>query len=560
MQKVIKSHLQRLLILLVFIAIGSNYSLAQTLVNAEYFFNTDPGVGNATSLSIPGNEEVDTELTISTDGLTQGMHTLFVRVQNSEGEWGIPMKKLIYINEHGDELTNIVGFEYFFNVDPGLGEGEAIVVDPANEINFLSTINTSGLPRGMHTLFVRSQNNVGQWGIPMKKLIYIDAIDSAATLVTEAEYFFNVDPGIGLATNLEFNDSTSVNVPVTINIEGLSTGIHTLYVRVKNNVGQWGIPMKKLVYIDEEDPNKVGNIVAGEYFLNTDPGFAEATAFTFDPGTEIETTFTVSGSNLPIGDQFLFVRVQDEFGRWSLYHSFAFNSVEVPFLSFIGDLDTLSVTTGNDEIPIFQDLSITASEGIDIDSALVSFKSGFIVDEDSLILSSATGFSIENEQEYIHVRGNGTVSEYLELFAELSYKNVSLVPTDTLKSIEFNVYSSGVATNKIVRYLEVNIDSMATSNEEMFNEDIPTSFSLEQNYPNPFNPSTTIQFGLPEAAIVRLEVFNVLGQRVKELVTEQLSAGFHAVPFNATDLSSGIYIYRIQAGTFVETKKMTLIK
>ncbi len=92
-------------------------------------------------------------------------------------------------------------------------------------------------------------------------------------------------------------------------------------------------------------------------------------------------------------------------------------------------------------------------------------------------------------------------------------------------------------------------------------EEIPESFTLNQNYPNPFNPSSTIRFGLPEASQVRMEVFNILGQKVATLINgDRMNAGWHRVQFNAGSLSSGVYIYRIQAGNFVQTKRMMLIK
>jgi len=88
----------------------------------------------------------------------------------------------------------------------------------------------------------------------------------------------------------------------------------------------------------------------------------------------------------------------------------------------------------------------------------------------------------------------------------------------------------------------------------------PVSFELHQNYPNPFNPSTVIEFELPANSEVRLEVYNMLGQRIATLVNEQKSAGRHQVSFDASALSSGIYIYRISAEDFQQTRKMMLMK
>lgn len=85
-------------------------------------------------------------------------------------------------------------------------------------------------------------------------------------------------------------------------------------------------------------------------------------------------------------------------------------------------------------------------------------------------------------------------------------------------------------------------------------------YSLNQNYPNPFNPSTTLSFTLPEAGIVNLTVYDLLGQKVATLIDDNMSAGYHSAVFNANNLPSGIYIYRLVSENFSETKKMQLLK
>jgi hypothetical protein len=91
-------------------------------------------------------------------------------------------------------------------------------------------------------------------------------------------------------------------------------------------------------------------------------------------------------------------------------------------------------------------------------------------------------------------------------------------------------------------------------------QEIILDYSLEQNYPNPFNPTTKIKYQIPELSFATVKVYDVLGTEVATLINEELPAGSYEVEFNSTTLPSGIYFYRLQAGSFVETKKMVLMK
>ena len=106
--------------------------------------------------------------------------------------------------------------------------------------------------------------------------------------------------------------------------------------------------------------------------------------------------------------------------------------------------------------------------------------------------------------------------------------------------------------------LEVFSGDVSTSTES--DGDIPQTVELLQNYPNPFNPVTQIRYSLPQASNVSLEVYNVMGQRVATLYNGQQHAGQHTVSFDAVNLASGVYVYRLTAGSFVESRKMMLVK
>jgi hypothetical protein len=134
-------------------------------------------------------------------------------------------------------------------------------------------------------------------------------------------------------------------------------------------------------------------------------------------------------------------------------------------------------------------------------------------------------------------------------------------------SIESREYSyvAHAASHDKWRLCQIDMDGMKSYSEVTLTTDInPTirasSFALEQNYPNPFNPTTTIRYGLPARSHVKLTVFNTLGQQVSTLIQLEQDAGYHEVEFDGTGLPSGLYFYRVQAGDFVETRRLVLLR
>jgi hypothetical protein len=88
----------------------------------------------------------------------------------------------------------------------------------------------------------------------------------------------------------------------------------------------------------------------------------------------------------------------------------------------------------------------------------------------------------------------------------------------------------------------------------------PDAFRLEQNYPNPFNPTTTISFDIPFQTYVSIKVYNLIGREVAALVSENMAAGSYSKTWNAASIPSGVYFYRLQTGSFTDTRKLVLLK
>lgn len=129
----------------------------------------------------------------------------------------------------------------------------------------------------------------------------------------------------------------------------------------------------------------------------------------------------------------------------------------------------------------------------------------------------------------------------------------------SIRSVFFPTESIGWAVGGCATILKTTTGGVTFVEDEQ-TETFPGTYYLSQNYPNPFNPFTVIRFFIPMASQVRISIYNILGEEIMKLVDEQKPAGTYEVEFNGKGLTSGVYFYKLSSGSFVNTKKMLLLK
>jgi hypothetical protein len=309
----------------VLLAVGAN---AQDL-QGEYFFDSDPGVGNGIPITVPAGPSPTVNGSLDISGLSPGVHFWYARTKQN-GVWGFyGERRLFYIwdptSNPAPVPTDIEAAEYFFDQDPGVGNGTGLAVTPAGSLTENPVIDITGLTPGIHLWYVRTKQN-GVWGFyGERRLFYIwDPTSNPAPVPTDieaAEYFFDQDPGVGNGTALAVTPAGSLTENPVIDITGLTTGIHFWYVRTKQD-GVWGFyGERKLFYL--WDPTSIPaptptDIEAAEYFFDQDPGVGNGTALAVTPGGSVNESPVIDITGLTTGTHLWYVRTKQN-GTWGFY-------------------------------------------------------------------------------------------------------------------------------------------------------------------------------------------------------------------------------------------------
>jgi subtilase family serine protease len=315
----------------------------QNITEAEYFVDTDPGIGAAANISVTAALNIsNAPALINVNGLSTGVHKLVIRSRNNQGVWGISsIREFLYDFDPvyigaAPAPQNIVAAEYFIDTDPGFGSATSIPFTLGVNINDApATVNTSALSNGVHRLYIRTKNNEGRWSLCSMKDFIVDfnfaypASPATPQNIVAAEYFINTDPGAGNGTTIPVTAALDINnISAAVNTSGLAPATtNWLFLRTKNNEGQWSIANSKVFVVDITNdpvyppaPVAAQNIVAAEYFINTDPGAGNGTTIPVTAALDINNmAAAVNTSGLaPATTNWLFLRTKNNEGRWSI--------------------------------------------------------------------------------------------------------------------------------------------------------------------------------------------------------------------------------------------------
>ncbi len=284
------------------------------MVYAEYFVDTDPSFKHGTPITLNNDSLADVNFHVNLSSLSGGQHMLFIRTLNDSGYWSTTSSRGFVVSSHGTKpVTNYM--EYFFDTDPGFGHATVMPITPDSVIDSTFPFNLSGLTGGPHLMGIRVRDSSGGWSQTVVRSIIVSS-GSHSPNISKVEYFFDTDPGYGLATPVTITPDSLINNTFPFNLSGLSGGVHMLGIRANDANDGWSetVMHQMIVSSGSHSPN----IVKLEYAFDTDPGFGNGTPIILTtPDSLIDQTVNIDVSVLNSGSHILMLRAQDANGGWS---------------------------------------------------------------------------------------------------------------------------------------------------------------------------------------------------------------------------------------------------
>jgi ELWxxDGT repeat protein len=304
------------------------------LVEGEYFFDTDPGIGGGISFTALKDTSVLLDMNIPTDSITPGFHSVGIRFKNNREVWSITEYRSFYvlIANEVDSLTKtiqqpkLIAVEYFIDTLSGIGQGIPIAI-LSDTINILiDNISTQFLSSGFHYLLITYLNDRGLWSMPETRMFFVQGGDSVSKRkLVKAEIFIDTtgSPGTGRAIMI-VNDSI-VDVSTFISVDSVEPGFHTLAIRFLDTDGFWSLGETRTFFVSKTNSTLFKTIVRTEYVIDSIVAPGLGTPLSFVADSIVTITNNITTDTLAKGFHTLMMRSLDNRGVWSLQESRMFH-------------------------------------------------------------------------------------------------------------------------------------------------------------------------------------------------------------------------------------------
>ena len=516
--------------------------------------------------------------------------------------------------------------EYFFDSDPGLGQGTAFSFTADSTLDQTFSLDVSTLELGWHDLYVRFLDDSSHWSLTNSQHFYIAPIVSSESPVnlSSFEYFIGEDPGVGLANQVPLNGSNTADDIIQIAMTNLGTGFHHFSFRTRDDLAQWGLTESVFIRVDNYLMETMPNLATMEYSLDNGTTWSSISISPASTDIDQMVNIPIPGGLDPDTSLTFWTQVRDVWGYPSLRSSLSFglnhapiaandsisldedSSLEILVLSndtdpdqdsliifsvsdahngnaSFGDGDSLLLYTPHANFFGADSFSYTVTDLLgDHDSAMVFVQVMAINDAPGFLTllspTSDTTFTQSEDSLITFTWGrshdvDGDLVEYQLIFAADTVILETDPGTDT--SLVFPItelprgerlswyvaaHDTGLTTYSDT--FNITIDAIVALDDKSL---LPDAFSLNQNYPNPFNPSTTISYTLPSFAHATLRIYDVTGRVITTLSDNQQDAGFYNIQWAGRDdsgrsVSTGVYFVRLQAEAYSKTIKMVYLK
>lgn len=303
--------------------IFSASAFAQTINRAEYFIDADPGNGNGTAVAVTTpSADVNFNFNINTNSLSIGFHTLGIRVQQNSGLWSHANHTIFYIAPIVPTASNLVSAEYFFDSDPGFGNGTPIAFTPGSTVNIPAlNVNIGSLSPGFHFISFRFRDNLGKWTHASAQSFYVipPVTTDAATSIIQMEYFINTDLGPGNNTSIPITAGNPQSNSLPVTIPGtLTSGFHQIGFRYRDNKNRWSHAETRTFYLLNTAALPNRQIVAAEYYIDDVQGTGTGTRILgIVPAADLNQLVALEMTGVPTGNHTLSIRIKDSEGVWS---------------------------------------------------------------------------------------------------------------------------------------------------------------------------------------------------------------------------------------------------